>query len=322
MRAAVSPRYGGPAVVTIEQRERPRPGAGEVLIRVEAASVGAADSAARLGEPRLARLFFGPFAPRISVLGSDFAGEIVALGAGVTSFAVGDRVFGASGASMGCHAEYVVRPASSAITHLPAGVSWQQAVALTDGTLTALPFLRDTGRVRPGQRVLVNGASGAVGSAAVQLAVHLGAHVTAVTSTANLALATRLGAHDVIDYTAEDFTAGPERYDIVFDAVGKSRFSRARRILTPNGIYLSTVPGAIMLQSLFTKRAAISFTGLRKDAEKLPDLVELARLVSTGAIAPLIDSEHPLDRIRDAHARVDSGRKRGTVVLTVAPIAG
>lgn len=309
-------RYGGPDVVTIEERERPVPAEGEVLIRVEAASVGAADSAARLGEPRFARLFFGLLAPKIPVLGSDFSGEVVALGEGVTAFAVGDRVFGVSGAGMGCHAEYVVRPASSAIALLPAEISWQQAIALTDGALTALPFLRDTGRIAGGQRVLVNGGSGAVGSAAVQLAAHFGAHVTAVTSTRNLGLVRGLGAREVVDYTARDFTAGAQRYDIVFDAVGKSSYSRARRILTPTGIYLSTVPGVVMLQSLVTKRAAISFTGLRKDADKLPDLVELARLTSAGAIAPLIDGEHHLDRIADAHARVDSGRKRGTVVMS------
>lgn len=315
MRAATYRRYGAPQVVTIEDRDRPVPALGEVLIRVAAASVGAADSAARLGEPRAARLFFGLPRPRVAVLGSDFAGVVESVGDGVTRFAAGDRVFGASGATLGCHAEYLARPADGAIAALPAEVSFEQAVALTDGALTALPFLRDTARIQSGHRVLVNGASGAVGSAAVQLAVHFGARVTAVTSSGNLELARDLGAHDTIDYTTTDFTESGRTFDIVFDAVGKSSFWRARRVLSPHGIYLSTVPGVILLQALFTKRAAISFTGLRKDADKRPDLVELARLARAGALRPLVDGIHPLDDMVAAHARVDSGRKRGTVVV-------
>ncbi|MEQ1736752.1 MAG: NAD(P)-dependent alcohol dehydrogenase, partial [Rhodoglobus sp.] len=193
--------------------------------------------------------------------------------------------------------------------------SYTQAAALSDGGLTALPFLRDTGSVKAGQSVLVNGASGAVGSAAVQLARHLGATVTAVTSGPNLALVRQLGAHHVIDYTVDDFTKSAERWDVVFDAVGSSTFGRARRVLTPRGIYLATVPGAVLVQSLFTRRAAIAFTGLRSDAAKRPDLAELARLTAEGHLTPLHDSSFPMTEIARAHARVDSKRKRGTVVL-------
>lgn len=315
MRAATFSRFGGPEVVELRELPTPDAAAGELLVRVEAASVGSSDAAGRSGEPKFARLMFGLRGPRQKVLGSDFAGTIEAVGTGVAQWAPGDRVYGVTGASMNGHAEFIVVNAASAVVPLPDNVTAEQAVALADGGMTALPFLRDSGRLRAGQRVLVNGASSAVGSAAVQLAAHYGAHVTAVTSTPNLALAGELGAHDFIDYTTTDFTAAEARYDIVFDAVGKSSYSRARRILTPTGIYLSTVPGLIILQSMFTRKAAISFTGLRKDADKIPDLIELARLTSSGAISPLIDSSYPLDRVNDAHARVDSGRKRGTVVL-------
>ena len=181
--------------------------------------------------------------------------------------------------------------------------------------MTSLPFLRDIGRLKPGARVLVNGASGAVGSSAVQIAKHLGATVAAVTSGPNAELVRKLGADQVIDYAATDFTTLEQKWDIVFDAVGSSTFTKAKRVLAPNGIYLSTVPGVILMQSLFTKRAAISFTGLRSDAAKRPDLVELARLTAEGHLTPLNDSTYPLTEVAQAHARVDSKRKRGTVVL-------
>lgn len=315
MRAAVATAYGAPEVVRVEERPQPEPGPGEILVRVDASCVGSADAAFRLGEPRYIRLMFGLRRPRQPVLGGAIAGEVVAAGADVTRFAVGDRVYGDTGAAMGAHVEMIVVRAEGALAALPDAVTPATAVALADGAMTALPFLRDTGRLQPGQRLLVNGASGAVGAAAVQLGRHLGAHVTAVTSTPNVELVTGLGAHEVIDYTLDDFTASDQTWDVVFDAVGLSSFSRAKRVLTPQGIYLSTVPGVVMLQSLFTQRAAIAFTGLRTDAAKRPDFAELARLAAEGILTPPIDSEYPLDEVVAAHARVDSKRKRGTVVL-------
>lgn len=312
MRAAVFSRFGGPEVVDVREMPDPVPGPGEVLVRVEAASVGSSDAAGRSGQPRFARLMFG-LGPRDQVLGSDFAGTVEQVGAGVTEWMPGDRVFGATGASWGGHAPLLVVKSTGAIAALPDELTPAQAVALTDGGMTALPFLRDTGRLRAGMRVLVIGASGAVGSAAVQLAKHLGAHVTAVTT--NTELVRRLGADAAIDYRERDVTAGADRFDLVFDAVGASSFRRVRGILSPEGAYLTTVPGEVLLDRLVTRRARISFTGLRKDADKRPDLAELALLAATGILTPLVDSEYALDDVRSAHARVDSRRKRGTVVL-------
>lgn len=315
MRAVTYSRYGGPEVVAVTDLPTPEPAADEVLVRVRAASVGSADGAARRGTPRVVRLFAGLFRPRLPVLGSDFAGEVVAVGADVTRFTVGDRVVGASGPGLGCHAEYVTAKATGVITALPAGLSFEQGAALMDGALTALPFLRDGGRVQPGYRVLVNGASGSVGSAGVQLAKHLGAHVTAVTSGANVELVRGLGADEVIDYGTTDFTKGDTEYDVVFDAIGKSTYSAARRVLTSHGVYLSTVPSAF-LPSLFTRRSVVLFTGLRSRADIAPDVAELVCLAAAGTLDPLIDSSHTLDEAATAHARVDSERKRGTVVVT------
>lgn len=315
MRAAIATGYGAPEVVSVEQRPRPEPGAGEILVRVDASTVGSSDAAFRLGEPRYIRLFFGLKRPRQPILGGAFAGVVAAIGAEVSQFSVGSRVYGDTGAAMGANVEYLVVREAGAVVALPDAVSPETAVALADGAMTALPFLRDSARLQPGQRLLVNGASGAVGAAAVQLGHHLGAHVTAVTSTPNLDFVRELGADEVIDYTVDDFTVSSQRWDVVFDAVGLSRFSRAKRVLTPTGIYLTTVPGVVMLQSLFTKRAGIAFTGLRKVAAKRPDFTELARLAAEGILTPPIDSEYPLDEVVAAHARVDSKRKRGTVVL-------
>jgi NADPH:quinone reductase-like Zn-dependent oxidoreductase len=326
MRAASYTRYGGPEVVAITDVPEPEPGPGEIRIRVHAASVGAADSAARSGTPWFARLAFGLRRPARAVLGSDFAGIVDEVGPGVTRFAVGDRVFGATGASAGAHAGHLVVAESGAVAALPSNVSMTDAAALCDGGLTALPFLRDGARVGPGMRVLVNGASGSVGAAAVQLAKHLGADVTAVCGPAHLALVAALGADRVLDYTRADFSRERHAFDVVFDAVGRSSFRRARHALAAGGTYLTTVPSiAVMLQQLTSRlgrrRAVIMFTGLRPDADKTPDLVELAGLAASGVLRPPIEREVPLDDVATAHGIVDTGHKGGSVILRVVPAA-
>ena len=323
MLAAVSDTYGPPDVVHLAERPMPEPGPGQIRVRVGATAVGAPDSAFRSGSPWFARLFSGPIRPRVRVLGSDFAGTVDAVGSDVTRFAPGDRVYGATGAASGAHAEAVVIRADGAVQPVPAGVSDTDAAALVDGFLTALPFLRDVCRVRPGDRVLVNGASGTVGSAAVQLARWMGAEVTAVTSTPNLELVRGLGAAHVVDYTAERLADAREAYDAIFDAVGKASFARVRRSLTPHGVYASTVPSLGLFAAIAWtrvrrgRRAAIAFTGLRADASKRADLEQLDSLVTAGVLVPVIDRTVPFTRIAEAHARVDSGRKVGAVVVRV-----
>ncbi|MDR5698799.1 NAD(P)-dependent alcohol dehydrogenase [Agromyces aerolatus] len=360
MLAAVVQKYGPPEVVHLAERPTPEPGAGQIRVRVHAASVGPSDCAFRSGTPWFARLFAGPMKPRQQILGSDFAGTVDAVGPGVTRFAPGDRVFGATGAASGAHAEFVVIAADGAVQPIPvrpagrrvaragdlgriaepapggddadtdtpvevATAPWSdaEAVSLVDGFLTALPFLRDVCRVRPGQRVLVNGASGAVGSAAVQLARWMGAEVTAVTSTPNLELVRRLGASHTIDYTAERFTEARDAYDVVFDAVGRSSYRRVRRTITSHGVYASTVPSPGLLAAIawtrirLGRRAAVAFTGLRADAAKRTDLELLGRLVAEGEFVPVIDRTLPLADIVAAHTRVDSGRKVGALVVSL-----
>ena len=324
MRVAAYERYGPPEVVSIAEQPDPSPGAGELRIRVHAVSVGSSDGAARSGTPWFARLAFGLRAPRKPVLGSDFAGVVDAVGPGVTRFAVGDRVFGATGAASGAHAELLVVAESSAIVPLPDSVGMTDAAAVCDGALTALPFLRDGGHVRAGNHVLVNGASGTVGAAAVQLAKHFGAEVTAVCGPAHVELVSGLGADHVVDRTRDDVTSGDVVFDVFFDAVGKSTFRRARRVVRFGGSYLTTVPTwAIMFQQLTSRfgrrRAVIMFTGLRKDADKVPDLKVLAELAATGELRPPIELEVTLEQIAEGYRNVDAGHKGGSVILRPVP---
>lgn len=321
MRAVTFRRYGPPEVLHLENLPVPVPRDGEVLVRVGGVAVSAAAAAMRAADPFIARFASGLRRPRRTVLGGELAGEVVAVGDGVTDPRVGDRVVGAAGIEMGGYAEYVRLPAEG-VALIPEGIGLADAVAIVEGGLTALPFLRDHAKVRPGQHVLINGASGGVGTAAVQLATTLGAVVTGVCSAANAELVAALGADQVIDYAAVDFTRNPGAYDVVFDAVGKNSFRRCRRALKPGGIYLTTVPSAaIIVQMLGTRwigsrRAGIAFTGLRKPIAKAQDMAFLLELAGTGAIRPAIDRALPLADAVEAHRHVDTGRKRGAVVLT------
>ena len=321
MQAAVYHSYGPPDVMRIDEVPNPVPRDNELLVHVHAATVGATDSAARQGAPFYARLFFGLRRPKFPVLGSEFAGEVAAVGPAVTRFAVGDQVFGVTGPDFGAHSQYLCLPEDAAVAAKPVDLSYAEAAALVDAT--ALSFLRDKAKLQNGQTILVNGATGSVGSAAVQVAKHYGAIVTAVCSGANAELARELGAENVVDYTVDDFTRGGQTYDVIFDAAGKSSFARCRRVLNRGGIYLTTVPSVgILWQSLWTsrfggKRAAIAFTGLRPASEKAKDLLFITELVQARELVSVVDSTYPLEQIADAHRRVDPGHKRGNVVVTV-----
>ena len=324
MKAIVQDRYGGPEVLQLREVATPVPGDDCVLVRIHAVPATLPDCAMRKADPVFVRLFHGLLRPKYPILGTEFSGEIAAVGRNVARFKVGDAVIGATCTSMGGYAEYVVVPEAGALGLKPANLTHAEAAGLTYSFLTAMPFLRDEGKVRPGQRVLVNGASGSIGTVAVQLARHLGAEVTGVCSTGNVEMVRSLGAARVIDYKREDFAAARCAYDIIFDAVGKSSFARARRALTPDGVYLTTVPTPSGLMNLILprkdrgRRHVFAATGLRNRVEKAADLAALKELAEAGVIRPVIDRLYPLAEAAKAHAYVDTERKAGDVILAVA----
>jgi len=320
MNAIVYTTYGPPDVLHLKEVKKPAPKENEVLIRVDAAAVTTTDCDLRGGN-MLMRLVFGLRKPKRPILGTEFAGEIEAIGKDVRRFRPGDQVFGATGAGFGAHAEYICLPEDGALAKKPANTTFAEAAAICEGGLTALPFLRDTGKIQHGDRVLINGASGAVGSSAVQLAKIFGADVTGVCGPTNVTLVRSLGADRVIDYTREDFTQTGQRYDIIFDAVSKSSFARCKDSLTPGGVYLATVPSlALYRHVLWTakfggKKARVAATGLRPPREKARDLLILKELTEAGTLRPVIDSTYPMDQIVEAHRRVETGHKKGHVVV-------
>ncbi len=321
MKAARQRRYGPPDVLVVSDTAKPVPRDDEVLVRVHAATVGVVDALARRGSPAYARVHFGLRRPRFPVLGCDFAGQVEAIGPAVTRFAVGDRVFGTIAPRFGVHAEYLCIAEQAAVAPMPDNLGYPEAAALVDAT--ALCFLRGKARLQAGQAIAINGASGAVGTAAVQLARHLGATVTGVCSGQNADLVRSLGADEVIDYTKIDFTRTGKAYDVIFDVAGKSTFARCRKALTKAGTFLTTAPSPGILIAMpwtarFTaKKAMVAFTGLRSAGDKRADLLYLAELAKTSAFVPVVDSCYPLDRIADAHRHVDAGHKRGNVVVTM-----
>jgi len=322
MLAAVSRRYGAPDVVTVADVPRPEPGDDEILVRVRAATVGVVDGLARRGSPWYARGHFGPLRPRFPVLGCDFAGQVEAAGPAVSRFGVGEAVFGTIAPRFGAHAEYVCLPEHGAVAPKPASVTYPEAAALADAT--ALCFLRDKAGLRAGQAVLVNGASGAVGSVAVQLARHVGATVTGVCSGPHVRLVRKLGAESVLDYTRTDFTRAGRSYDVIFDVAGTSSFGRCRRVLNRGGVYLTTAPSpAIFAQMPWTarfgsRRAVVAFTGLRSASEKREDLLVIKELAEASALTPVVGACYPLARIADAHRHVDAGHKKGSIVVMMS----
>lgn len=324
MKAIVSTGYGSPDVLQFSEVARPEPGANDVLIRIHASTVTRAHTMMRTGRPLVGRLFTGLRKPRTAIPGTELAGEVIAVGRNVTGFQPGDQVFGATDLAGGCNAEYACLPADGVLAHKPANASYAEAATLMDGALTAMHFLRDVGRIQSGQRVLVNGASGSVGTAAIQLAKYYGADVTGVCSSRNVELVTSLGADHIIDYTVQDFTQTGESYDIIFDTVGTRSFAECQAALAPQGVYLTTVAGLpAMLLTLWTrlrggKQARFAAAGLRASSAKIADLALLKELVEAERIKPVIDRCYPLERVAEAHRYVDTGRKAGNIAITVA----
>ena len=331
MRAAVIGRFGGPEVVHVAEVSRPEPGPGELLVRVRASTVSIADHRLRSRRvPRGLGVVVGPvigwFRPRKPVLGMEAAGVVERVGEGVTRFAPGDEVIVMRGAGMGCHAEFVVIDAEGDVAPKPANLSFDEAAAIVFGGHTAMRYL-DGVTIGPGSRVLVNGASGAVGTAVAQLAAARGAYVTAVTSGRNAALVRSLGASEVVDYTREDFAAGAgsgasgsggPRYDVIVECVGNAPFARVAHLLRPGGTLLLVIADlwGMLAAGMQARRSGlvVDHRGGRMGREGMERLTALAE---SGVLRPVIDRTFDLDEIVEAHRYVDTGRKRGSVVLRV-----
>jgi len=322
MKAIVCTKYGPPEVLQLKEVDKPVPKDSEVLVKVYATTVTSGDSRVRsftvpLSYWLLARIALGLRKPKKAILGSVFAGEVEAVGKDVKLFKQGDQVFGSKGHDFGVYAEYLCLPENGSLASKPANVTYEEAAALPWGGMTALYFLRK-GKIHSGQHVLIYGASGSVGTSAVQLARYFGAEVTGVCSTPNVELVKALGADTVIDYTQEDFTKSGVTYDVIFDAVGKSSFSGCMRSLKKEGIYLQ----AVAAPALSVRMRWTSMTSSKKliggtAAPKTEDLIYLKELVAAGKIQPVIDRCYPLEEIVEAHRYVDKGHKKGNVVITV-----
>jgi NADPH:quinone reductase-like Zn-dependent oxidoreductase len=317
VRAAICTRYGGPDVIQLEDVPTPIPGDHDVLVRVRATTVASGDHRVRAfdmpsGFRTFARLGVGFRGPRQPILGTDLAGDVTAVGAKVTLFHVGDAVMAGTSAT---HAEYALVREDKGIVKKPARLSYDEAAASIFGGITAIYYLRTLADLKAGQRIVINGASGAVGTASVQLAKHLGAHVTGVSSSANLTLVKSLGAAEVVDYTKESFLERGRRYDVIFDTVGTTTYKQCRAALTKDGVYLPAVatPAQFLRTALFRHGRVRAGIALANKARVL----ELASLLENGALKPVIDRTYSLEDIVEAHRTVDTGHKKGSVVVTV-----
>ncbi|AFY62175.1 NAD(P)-dependent alcohol dehydrogenase [Synechococcus sp. PCC 6312] len=321
MKAIVCTEYGGAEGMQLQEIEKPTPREKQVLIKISATTVTSADVRIRKADPFPVRFFYGLRKPKHNtILGSELAGEIEAIGKNVTRFKKGDRVFAGAGITLGANAEYICMDEAGAIAIKPNNMTDEEAASIPFGATTSLTFLRDKGNIQSGQNVLIYGASGALGTAAVQLAKAFGANVTGVCSTANLELVKALGADQVIDYSQEDFTQNKNTYDIVFDTVGKSPFSGCLDSLKPNGIYLRAVhfdPVSILRGlwvSMTSSKKVIGGVAIERQA----DLIFLKELIESGKLKAVIDRCYPLAEIAAAQRYVEQGHKKGTVVITVA----
>jgi len=324
MKAIVHTKYGSPDELQLKEVKKPVPGDNEVLIKIHATTVTTTDCNVRnlTFVPKSFKLFaqimFGFKKPKINILGIDLAGEVEAIGKNVNLFKTGDQVFGSPGTRFGGHAEYCCVPENGALAIKPANLSWEEAAAISLAGNTALFFIRDLAKIQPGQTILIHGASGAIGTYAIQLAKYYGAEVTGVCSAVNAELVKSIGADKMIDYTKDDFTKSEERYDFVFDVVGKTTFSQCKDILKPKGIYLENM----MEIKDFLKVLWTSMTGGKKikggvSVETAENLNLLKELIVSGKLKPVIDRVYPLERTAEAFQYVEQGHKKGNVIISV-----
>lgn len=324
MKAIVASGYGTSEVLQFTSVEKPNPGPGDVLVKVVASSVTTADTMMLTGKPYIARLFVGLTKPKYPITGTGFAGTVEATGSEVRSFAKGEEVFGETTLGFSTNAEYVVVPGNGIILHKPASMSFTEAASYGDGAITSYNFLKRIAKLQPGQRVLIYGASGSLGTAAIQIARIFGAHVTGVCSARNISLVKSLGADEVIDYQKQDFTHMNAQYDIIFDTVGKNSFTRSKNVLAKKGIYLSPVlKFSLLLQMMLTslfgeKKAIFEATGANKEATLKGLLEELVEIHKKGQLKIIIDRQYPLEGVPQAYQYISCGHKKGNVVIVNA----
>lgn len=321
MKAGITTSYGSPEVFKVENVAKPVAKPNEILVRIHASSVTKADTMMRTGKPYIGRLFTGISKPKHPVWGTGFAGVVESIGSEVTQFEMDNNVFGENIETMGAYAEYVTVPEDGVVACLPENLSFEEAAGMCDGGISSLNFLVNLGNIKAGMKVLINGASGSLGTAAVQIASHFGAEVTGVCSTRNINMVKKLGADHVIDYTTHDFTSNTNRYDLIYDTVGVRSFSECRTALTEYGVYLSPVLGMpllghMMVTSLFgKKKAKFSATGALPVQETRRLLHILLEIIEAGSMRGILDRTYPLEQLAQAHTYIDTGRKKGNVVL-------
>jgi NADPH:quinone reductase-like Zn-dependent oxidoreductase len=323
MKAIMITGYGSPEVLKLGNVAKPEARPDELLVRIHAASITTADTMMRTGKPYVGRLAVGMLKPKHPIPGTGFAGVIEAVGDEVQHFKTGDRVFGETTLGFSTNAGYVTVPSSGVVLHMPGSMNFAEAATFCDGPLTSLNFLKEIGQIKPRQQVLINGSSGSLGTAAIQIAKNMGAEVTGVCSTPNVELVKSLGADRVIDYTNEDFTKAGKTYDIVFDTIGKSSYQKCKNILSHSGLYLSPVlKFSLLLQMMRTsafnkKKAKFGATGLKSDDFLRGRLMELIEMYLAGKLTIVIDRKYTLEKVAEAHTYIASGRKKGNVVLVV-----
>lgn len=322
MKIVTREKYGSPQVLKLKCFNTPKPKSNEVLIKIKASAVTRADTLIRNGKPKFARLFLGVFKPKVNLMGTGFSGDIVAIGNEVKLFKVGDAVFGESTLNFGANAEYICISEDALLLKKPLQLNYKQASTMCDGPLTSLNFLERLGKLQSGQYVLINGASGSLGSAAVQLAKQMGAYVVGVCSTPNLEFVKGLGADHVINYTTTHFTSLDHSFDLIYDAVGKSSFNACKNILKPSGKYLSPVLSLNLLRYRFytsiigRKKALFSATGMLPKEAQIHLLKVLLQIVKEHKLDIKIDRTYTLEEIVEAHAYVEEGHKKGNVVIS------
>lgn len=317
MKAAVYTQYGQPAVLQVKEVAKPIPGDHEILLRVKATAVNSGDVRLRKADPFAVRFIFGLLKPKINILGSVFSGEVEMVGKAVTHFKTGDAVFGHTDMRFGAYAGYKCMPENGSLALKPAGITHAQAAAIPFGGVTAWHFIKKA-NIKPGQKVLIAGASGAVGTAAVQLAKSLGAEVTAVCSTVNIALVQSIGADKVIDYTKEDFTKNGEMYDVIFDTVKTIHVSRSLKSLNKNGVMVLSAAGMPeMLQGLWISKTSNKKVLTGVVSHTAADIIFLKELMEAGKLKAVIDRTYPLEQIAEAHAYAEKGHKKGNLIINM-----